>query len=135
MLHHVRCGGLISHSGGLDASGWVRVTSSRCRLIFDVAAAAVIIVAPEKVTISGHRNAKAGDTITLSCVSAISSPPAVITWFTRGRHLSGSTSNVMPSAQVMGVLLYSNLSDTHCHGEVLFLGLGLTHGERRSASL
>jgi len=52
------------------------------------------------VTISGYQNAKAGDTITLSCESAISNPPAVITWFTRGRHLPGSTSSVMPSAQV-----------------------------------
>lgn len=60
----------------------------------------VAAVAPEKVTISGYGNAKAGDTIRLSCVSAISNPPAVITWFTRGRHIPGSTSNVMPSAQV-----------------------------------
>jgi len=59
-----------------------------------------VAVAAEKVTISGHDNAKAGDTIRLSCVSAISNPPSVITWFTRGRHLPGSTSNVMPSAQV-----------------------------------
>jgi len=69
--------------------------------------AATAAVAPEKVTISGHRNVKAGETITLSCVSAISNPPAVLTWFTRGRHLSGSTSNVMPSAQVASIPLYS----------------------------
>jgi len=68
-------------------------------------AAAVVAtaVAPEKVTISGHRNAKAGDTIRLSCVSAISNPPSVLTWFTRGRHIPGSTNTVMPSAQVADV--------------------------------
>jgi len=57
-------------------------------------------VSPEKVTISGQRDAKAGDTIRLSCVSAISNPPTVITWFTRGRPLTGSNSSFMPSAQV-----------------------------------
>jgi len=70
--------------------------------LFDAAAAAAAVT-PEQVTISGHQNAKAGDTITLSCLSAISNPPAVITWFTRGRHIPGSTSSVMSSAQVTSV--------------------------------
>jgi len=80
----------------------------RCKHKSEAAVPAVAtIVAPAKVTISGHQNAKAGDTVKLSCVSAISNPPSVITWFTRGRHIPGSTSNVMPSAQVTGLLLFT----------------------------
>ena len=60
----------------------------------------LVSVAPEKVTISGHQHATAGDTITLTCKSAISNPPAVITWFARGQQLTGATSTVKPSPKV-----------------------------------
>ena len=59
-----------------------------------------ISVAPEKVMISGHQHATAGDTITLKCTSAISNPPAVITWFSLGQQLNGATKSVKPSPDV-----------------------------------
>ena len=60
-------------------------------------------VAPERVTISGHQNAKAGDTVKLRCESSISNPPAIISWFTRGRHQPGGTNTIEPSAEVVSV--------------------------------
>ncbi len=57
-------------------------------------------VAPEEVVITGHHHATAGDTITLKCTSAISNPPAIITWFSLGQQLSGATKSVKPSPEV-----------------------------------
>ena len=64
------------------------------------------IVAPEKVSISGHLNAKAGETILLSCESSISNPPAVISWFSRGRPVIGGTSTNKSSPKVGSYLIY-----------------------------
>ena len=61
-------------------------------------------VAPAKVTISGHQHAKAGEMITLVCETAISNPPAVITWFSMGRQLTGAESMTVRSPKV-GVVL------------------------------
>ena len=66
------------------------------RITFECYTCFPVSVAPEKVTISGHQHATAGDTITLTCKSAISNPPAVITWFARGQQLTGVTSTVKP---------------------------------------
>ncbi len=57
-------------------------------------------VAPETVTISGKEHAKAGETIKLTCVSDISNPRAVITWFSRGQQLRGATEKVEVSPRV-----------------------------------
>ena len=59
----------------------------------------LFIVAPAHVQIKGHLNAKAGETIKLKCDTAISNPPAVITWFSRGRELTGSTSKTTASPE------------------------------------
>ncbi len=69
----------------------------------------VFSVAPVKVTISGHQHATAGETITLTCESTISNPPAIITWFARGQQLTGATSSVTPSPKVGRRLLKTDL--------------------------
>jgi len=55
-------------------------------------------VAPEKMKISGRLNAKAGESVLLKCESSISNPQAIISWFTRGRLVTGgvSTSTISP---------------------------------------
>ncbi|XP_036359051.1 nephrin-like isoform X2 [Octopus sinensis] len=52
---------------------------------------------PKKVKISGHRLAKAGQTVTLKCVSTNSNPAATITWFARGRQLPDENTQVKSS--------------------------------------
>nr|QRF78296.1 Nephrin [Novocrania anomala] len=68
-----------------------------------------VYFSPEKVTINGHQNARAGETITLSCISAKSNPASVITWISRGRQLSGAVSAVVPSPEG-GYITTSNIS-------------------------
>ncbi|KAK3106873.1 hypothetical protein FSP39_001753 [Pinctada imbricata] len=46
---------------------------------------------PSTATITGNRNAKAGETVTLTCVSSSSNPPAVITWTSKGNSVAGNT--------------------------------------------
>lgn len=49
---------------------------------------------PKKVKVSGHRLAKAGETVTLKCESSNSNPAASITWFARGRQLPEDNTQV-----------------------------------------
>ena len=56
-------------------------------------------VHPETVRVTGNLNAKAGETIKLKCITAISNPPAFITWFSQGKQLSGGTSSTSPSPE------------------------------------
>lgn len=49
------------------------------------------LVAPKEVVISGATEAKVGDVVQLSCVTAPSNPPARISWSLNGRPLSNST--------------------------------------------
>ncbi|GAB1610364.1 nephrin-like isoform X2 [Argonauta hians] len=53
--------------------------------------------APKKVKISGHRLAKAGQTVTLKCVSTNSNPAATISWFARGRQLPEENTQIKTS--------------------------------------
>ena len=55
--------------------------------------------------------------ITLKCETAISNPPAVVTWFTRGRQLTGAKSVETPSPKVSdGINKW--LSSYHCNIEI-----------------
>ena len=94
----------------------------------------VISVAPSEVKILGHQNAKAGDTITMSCESSNSNPAALITWFSRGRQLTGEgiVTKTKPSPRG-GFISYSNITVTltnqeskviySCHGTNDALGV------------
>ncbi|KAK6173113.1 hypothetical protein SNE40_016632 [Patella caerulea] len=54
---------------------------------------------PKEVTITGDKLAKAGETVTLTCVSSNSNPAAVITWFAKGQSLPVASSNVEDSPE------------------------------------
>ena len=60
-----------------------------------------MIVAPDKVTISGEQFAKAGATIKLKCVTGISNPAAKISWFARGQPITELSNSVVPSPLVI----------------------------------
>lgn len=48
-------------------------------------------VAPKEVSITGATEAKVGDEVQLTCLTAPSNPPARISWSLNGRPLSNST--------------------------------------------
>ncbi|KAJ8316449.1 hypothetical protein KUTeg_006463 [Tegillarca granosa] len=66
---------------------------------------------PEKVTITGNKLAKAGESIDLTCESSNSNPAAVITWISRGRQIAGTTNEVSESADG-GFITKSSISVT-----------------------
>lgn len=87
--------------------------------------------APEKVTITGHQNAKSGDLIVLKCESAISNPASVLSWFSRGRPVAEPVSATLPSTKggfvtssEIRVNLTNNENDViyQCHGTNEALG-------------
>ena len=45
-------------------------------------------VDPVTVNISGSRTAKVGETVTLTCTTSSSNPPAMITWYHEGAQLT-----------------------------------------------
>ncbi|XP_064595394.1 nephrin-like isoform X2 [Liolophura sinensis] len=59
----------------------------------------IVHFAPTKVEISGQKLAKAGEEVTLSCVTTNSNPAAVVTWFAKGKQLQlpKSATRVEPS--------------------------------------
>ncbi|XP_023299078.2 nephrin isoform X1 [Lucilia cuprina] len=58
-----------------------------------------VLFAPKEVTISGATEAKVGDFVQLSCVTAPSNPPARISWSLNGRPLSNSTYKTQKSVE------------------------------------
>ncbi|KAJ8316232.1 hypothetical protein KUTeg_006246 [Tegillarca granosa] len=65
----------------------------------------------QKVTITGNKLAKAGESIDLTCESSNSNPAAVITWISRGRQIAGTTNEVSESADG-GFITKSSISVT-----------------------
>lgn len=47
----------------------------------------LILVPPTQVTITGHEQVKAGDSIVLSCTTSNSNPQASITWSRMGKEI------------------------------------------------
>ncbi|XP_013380213.1 nephrin isoform X1 [Lingula anatina] len=68
-----------------------------------------VYFAPAKAEILGAANARAGETIMLSCVSSNSNPAAKITWIAKGQQLSGATERVIEAPEG-GYKTYSNLT-------------------------
>ncbi|KAK2152414.1 hypothetical protein LSH36_329g02058 [Paralvinella palmiformis] len=88
---------------------------------------------PKKVMISGQEHAKAGETIKLKCETSISNPPAVISWFSRGRLIDSIITSTKPSPKggfittsEIEVTLTSNDDQVvyQCNGNNEALGLG-----------
>ncbi|KAM8713441.1 hypothetical protein ACLKA7_013711 [Drosophila subpalustris] len=57
-----------------------------------------VLYAPKDVFLSGATQAKVGDSVQLSCVTAPSNPPARITWSMNGRPLTNSTYKTISSS-------------------------------------
>ncbi|XP_037082293.1 nephrin-like isoform X2 [Pollicipes pollicipes] len=49
---------------------------------------------PEKVTVSGTREVKSGDTVHMTCVTSSSNPPSNITWVINGRTMMNTTQSI-----------------------------------------
>ena len=54
-------------------------------------------VAPTQVTITGTREAKAGETLTLTCTSSNSNPAATINWIPQGSSIVNDRTRTEPS--------------------------------------
>lgn len=76
-------------------------------------------VPPQRVTISGGDGPlRAGETVTLTCVSSNSNPRAVITWFARGRQIAESDVTQSHEASPLGgFITRSTVSVTLSHQE------------------
>lgn len=82
-------------------------------------------VAPAHVTISGPTEARAGDVVPLTCVTAGSNPPADIKWLIGGKSVRNATQRSIPAPEG-GWITTSNITavvDTDkralvviCHG-------------------
>lgn len=117
----------------IDNNATYRCEASNQMTVIPLASEVQLTVqfAPEKVTITGHQNAKAGDLIALKCESAISNPPAVLSWFSRGRSVTNPGGSVVPSAKggfvttsEVKVTLTDRENDVvyECHGRNEVLG-------------
>lgn len=59
--------------------------------LFYICSYMIVTVAPAHVTISGPTEARVGDTVPLTCVTASSNPPADIKWLIGGRSVRNAT--------------------------------------------
>jgi hypothetical protein len=66
-------------------------------------------VAPAQVSISGPTEARKGDSVTLTCTTANSNPPAEIKWLVAGRHIRNATSHTVVSPEG-GWITMSNIT-------------------------
>ena len=69
------------------------------------------LVPPTHVTISGPSEARAGETVSFSCITAPSNPAADVRWTIDGRQKRNSTSKQEPSNEG-GMVTSSNISFT-----------------------
>lgn len=59
----------------------------------------MISVAPSHVTISGPTEARVGDTVSLTCVTAPSNPPAEVKWMIGGRQVKNATHRTVTASE------------------------------------
>ncbi|KRX94450.1 Nephrin, partial [Trichinella pseudospiralis] len=65
---------------------------------------------PRKVHVSGPELSKIGDTVSFSCISGSSNPPAKIYWVIDGKPIKESVSSIRPSSDGKGFFSVSNIS-------------------------
>jgi hypothetical protein len=74
--------------------------------------------APSKVTITGTKDAKSGDTVTISCKTERSNPPSEISWVVDGRPITASNTIVAdPSG---GWITSANVTVTITNQVIIF---------------
>ena len=74
----------------------------------------LFLVAPKSVKITGVREAKTGETLTLTCTTSNSNPAAVITWIPRGTSLIQDKSHTEVSPDG-GYITISQINVTLTH--------------------
>ncbi|KRY23027.1 Nephrin, partial [Trichinella patagoniensis] len=65
---------------------------------------------PRKVHVIGPELSKIGDTVSFSCISGSSNPPAKIYWVIDGKPIKESVSSIRPSSDGKGFFSVSNIS-------------------------
>ena len=95
------------------------------------------LVAPKSVTITGVREAKVGETLTLTCTTTNSNPAAVITWIPRGTTLLHDSSQTVESPDGGYITIsHINVTLTHQQNTAMYTceALNVDLGVRRSAT-
>lgn len=88
-------------------------------IIITIILSSIQTVPPQRVTISGGDGPlRAGETVTLTCVSSNSNPRSTITWFARGRQIpTGEVSQSYEVSSLGGYVTRSTVSVTLSHQE------------------
>ena len=97
----------------------------------------LFLVAPKSVTITGVREAKVGETLTLTCTTTNSNPAAVITWIPRGTTLLHDSSHTVESPDGGYITIsHINVTLTHQQNTAMYTceALNVDLGVRRSAT-